>query len=117
MAVNRQDVERIVTAVPGFRVTWEKSLEEWEAEGSLLWYVAMSELAPYVVDNYANGTTEGFADLFVAIESFLDKPDTELENLIAVGLFEDIQNIASHRRFGAVPFRQWLGPRSHVVWD
>jgi len=34
-----------------------------------------------------------------------------------VGLFEDIQNIASHRDFGATPFRQLLGPRSLVVWD
>ena len=104
-------------AVPDFRVTWEKFLEEWEAAGPLPWYVATSELAHSIVDNYANGTTEEFADLFVTIESFLDSPNPELENLIAVGLFEDIQNIASHRTFGAAPFRPRLGPRRLVVWD
>jgi hypothetical protein len=116
MSVNRQDVERIVTAVPGFRITWEKFLEEWEAEGPLPWYIAMSELAHYIVDNYAKGTTAEFADFFATVESFLNNPDPELQGLIAVGLFEDIQNIASHRTFGAVPFRQWLGPRSLVAW-
>jgi hypothetical protein len=27
------------------------------------------------------------------------------------------QEEMSHRDFGAAPFRQWLGPRSLVVWD
>jgi hypothetical protein len=63
----------------------------------------MRELARYVVDNYSKGTTEEFADLFITVESFLDNPDPELENLIAVGLFEDIQNIASHRKRSGRP--------------
>jgi hypothetical protein len=36
---------------------------------------------------------------------------------IAIGLFEDIQNIASHREFGAEPFRKRLGARSLQIWD
>jgi hypothetical protein len=58
-----------------------------------------------------------FSNLFGTVEALLQTPDPELENLISVGFFEDIQNIASHRDFGATPFRQWLGSRSLVVWD
>jgi hypothetical protein len=117
MPVNREDVERIVAAVPSFRTTWERFIKESESEESPLWYVGMSELAHYVVDNYAQGTTTEFAALFATIEVLLHNHDPELEGLIAVGLFEDIQNIASHRDFGYAIFRPWLEERSLVVWD
>ena len=61
--------------------------------------------------------TVEFGNSFSTVEALLQNSDPEIENLIAVGLFEDIQNIASHRDFGAVPFRQLLGLRSLVVWD
>ena len=77
----------------------------------------MGELAHYIVESYGRGTTEELPNLFATVESLLRKSEPELENLIAVGLFEDIQNIASHRDFGANPFRQWLGPRSVIVWN
>jgi len=77
----------------------------------------MSELAHYVVESFAKGVTVEFPNLFSTVEALLQKSDPEIENLITVGLFEDIQNIASHRDFGAAPFRQFLGPRSLVLWD
>jgi hypothetical protein len=117
MPVNRQDVENIVATVPGFRKSFQTFLEQWEPEGPLPWYLAMSELAHYVVESYRRGIMDEFPDLFATIETLLCKSERELENLIVVGLFEDIQNVASHRDFGARPFRQWLGPRSSVVWD
>jgi hypothetical protein len=92
-------------------------LQEWEAEGPLPWYLAMCELAHYVVESYGRGITDEFPNLFATVESVLCKSQPELENLIAVGLFEDLQSFASHKDFGANPFRRWLGPRSIVVWD
>ena len=77
----------------------------------------MSELAHYIVESYTKGITVEFPNLFSTVEALLQNSDPEIENLIAVGLFEDIQNIASHRDFGAAPFRLLLGPRSLVVWD
>jgi NTP pyrophosphatase (non-canonical NTP hydrolase) len=117
MPVNREDIENLVGAVPGFRKSFQMFLQEWEPKGSLPWYLAMGELAHYVVESYGRGITEEFADLFATVESLLNKSEPELENLIAVGLFEDIQNVASHREFGAHPFRRWLGPRSLIVWN
>jgi hypothetical protein len=77
----------------------------------------MGELAHYVVEDYGRGFTKEFPDLFSTVEASLQNPHPEFENLITVGLFEDIQNIASHREFGADVFRQWLGTRSAVIWD
>jgi hypothetical protein len=117
MSVKREDVERIIASVPGFQAQWQVFLKEWEKETSPPWYLGMGELAHYLVENYAQRATAEFAELFVSVEALLHKPDPELENLITVGLLEDIQNVASHRDFGAAPFREWLGPRSLVVWD
>jgi hypothetical protein len=117
MPVTREDVERIIASVPGFRTHWEGFLKEWETETSLPYYVGMGELAHYVVEDYLRGFTKEFPDLFSTVEALLQNPHPEFENLITVGFFENIRNIASHRRFGAEVFRQWLGTRSAVIWD
>ncbi len=117
MPLSRQDVESIVATVPGFRNRFQEFLQEWEPKDSLPWYLAMSELAHYIVESYGGGITDEFPNLFATVETLLGKSEPELGNLIAVGLFEDIQNVASHRDFGARPFRQWLGPQSLVLWD
>ncbi len=113
----REDIETIVATVPGFQADWERFLKESAGEASPPWYMGMSELAHYVVESYARGTTAEFPALFATAERLLHDPDPELEGLISVGLFEDIQNIASHRDFGFAVFRPWLGERSELVWD
>jgi len=116
MPTKREQIEQLVAAVPKFRNRWDGVLREWEGE-DIPWYAGFSELAHYVVESYSQAMTDEFPSLFCTVEALLQNGDSDLENLIAVGLFEDIQNIASHRDFGAAPFRQWLGPRSMVVWD
>lgn len=117
MPAKREDVETLVAAVPGFRPSWEKFLGEYAGEDATPYYIAMSELAHYVVENYAKGTTAEFPNLFSTVESLFQKKDDDLESLLTVGLLEDIQNIASHRDFGFAVFRRRLGPRSLLVWD
>jgi hypothetical protein len=117
MPANREQVEQLVAAAPNFRSRWEQFLKDFEGDEALPFFVGISELAHYVVNSYAQGVTVEFPQLFRTIEDLLQNPEPELENLITVGLFEDIQNIASHRDFGAAPFRALLGARSLVVWD
>jgi hypothetical protein len=117
MAANREHIEQLVAAAPNFRSRWEYFLKESRDEEAPPWFVGIGELAHYVVESYAEGVTVEFPNLFSTVEALLQNPDPETENLIAVGLFEDIQNIASHRDFGPAPFRRLLGPRSLVVWD
>lgn len=115
--MNRGQLERIIAAVPNFRARWDSFLKEWEPDGEPPWYVGMSELAHYVVDCHSQNLTSELPSLFSTIEDILREPEADVENLIAVGLFEDIQNIASHREFGAAPFRERLGARSLQIWD
>jgi len=115
--VKQDELERIVAAFPGFRDTWDKFLLDSNAKASPLWYIGMAELAHYVVESYSKGRTSEFPDFFASVESVLQNADPELETLITIGLFEDIQNIGSHRECGSAVFRQWLGPRSLVIWD
>ena len=117
MPANREQIEQLVAAAPNFRNRWEGFLEKWEGEEVPPWFVGVGELAHYVVESYAQGVTVEFPNFFSTVEVLLQNPDPEIENLIAVGLFEDIQNIASHRDFGVAPFRRLLGPRSLVLWD
>ncbi len=77
----------------------------------------MGELAHYVVEAYEQGNTTQYQELFSAVEHVLQKGDREIQNLIWVGLLEDIQNIASHCSFGPDAFRSWLGPQSLIAWD
>jgi len=60
----------------------------------------MGKIAHYVVDEFEKGGQGQLIPFFSAVELILCNADSELQNLIWVGLFEDIQNIASHRSFG-----------------
>jgi hypothetical protein len=127
MLANREQIEHLVAAAPNFRTRWERFLKDSEDENVPPWFVGISELAHYLVESYAEGVTGELPRFFSTVETLLENADPETadpetadpetEDLIAVGLFEDIQNIASHRDFGPAPFRRLLGPRSLVVWD
>jgi hypothetical protein len=116
MSTSREALEAIIATIPAFRPRWQKFLEDWQGEETP-WYLAMGAIAHYVVDEYEMGNRGQLNGLFSAVELLLGDTDTELQNLIWVGLFEDIQNIASHRTFGADVFRAWLGPHSLIAWD
>lgn len=75
------------------------------------------ELAHYIVESYDQGNTAQYQKLFSAVELVLQNGDSEIQNLIWVGLLEDIQNIAGHRSFGPDVFPVWLGPQSLIAWD
>src|SRR5688572_2802562 len=111
-----EQINRILQAVPGFRPTWKAFIAAYQDEEFVPWYTAMSELAGYVVDSYAAGVTNELPELFRVVEELFHEGDSALQNVLAVGLFEDIQSIGSHRDFGYSVFRQWLGARSLVIW-
>jgi len=108
--------ETLIAADPDFQPRYQEFLSDWQGQ-EIPWYLAMGELAHYIVEAYEQGKTHQYQDLFSAIELVLPSADSGLQNLICVGLFEDTQNIASHRSFGASVFRSWLGPRSLIAWD
>jgi hypothetical protein len=116
MSGSREAFESIIATVPKFQPRYQKFLADWQGEPTP-WYVAMGELAHHIVEAYEVGNTAQYKELFSAVEVVLHSADRELQNLIWVGLFEHIQNIASHRSFGASVFRPLLGPQSLIAWD
>jgi hypothetical protein len=52
----------------------ELFLSEWKPASEPPWYVGMSELADYVVENYAQGVTTEFPNLFSTVEQLLQDP-------------------------------------------
>ncbi|MBQ4879949.1 hypothetical protein J8M21_22310 [Pseudoalteromonas luteoviolacea] len=79
-------------------------------------YNDINVVAHYLVEQYELGQTGDFEAIFDAVESVLVKAEDEIKTLIIVGLFEDIQNIASHKVFSYEPFEKWLGPISRKYW-
>ena len=116
MPSTREAIETIIRAVPGFRPRWEAFLIKWANEETP-WFLAMGDLASYVVESYERGDLAEFPDLFSAVETGFLSGDESLRELLAIGFFEDLQNVASHHTCGLSAFRRWLGERSLAVWD
>jgi hypothetical protein len=116
MPTSREGIETIIATIPGFRPRWQKFLENWQSEETPL-YLAMGEIAHYVVYEYEKSGHAQLVPFFSTVELVLGNADSELQDLICVGLFEDIQNIVSHRSFGQDVFRDLLGPQSLIEWN
>lgn len=116
ISANREAFETIVATVPDFQPQYQRFLAGWQGEDTP-WYLAMGELAHYIVECFEQGDTSRYQELFSAVERVLENGDREVQNLIWVGLLEDIQNIASHRSFGPDVFRTWLGSQSLIAWN
>jgi len=116
MSASREAFETIIATVPDFQPKYQSFLADWQGEATP-WYLAMGELAHYVVDAYEQDHTTQYSNLFPAVERVLQNGGEEVQNLIWVGLLEDIQNIASHRSFGPDVFIPWLGPQSLIAWN
>src|SRR4051794_4276516 len=67
MSTSREALEAIIATIPAFRPRWHKFLEDWQGEETP-WYLAMGEIAHYVVDEYENGNRGQFKSLFSAVE-------------------------------------------------
>ena len=76
----------------------------------------LGEFATFIVDAYERQDTEPIVAEFRTIHELLGEAHEEVRTAAAIGFLEDIQNIASHRPFGAAVFVQWLGPKSKGQW-
>ncbi len=108
---------RLVSEFPGFRPRWEKHLESWKGEpaGS---YNDIAEFAHFVAkDLYPNGNTADLQRAFDLMEQWLRDGPKNLQELIVIGFFEDVQNIALGQGIALDSFVPFLGPKSRDAWD
>jgi len=55
--------------------------------------------------------------LFDMMEDWLKNGSNGVQELVVVGFFEDLQNLASQQTFGKEAFVPFLGPESREEWD
>jgi hypothetical protein len=102
---------------PGFLDRWKKHVELWGGNfaGS---YNDMAEFVHFVVEDvYEKGELDEAERVFRLLEKHLVEADHETQNLIALGFFETLRNVASWRPGGSKRYEQFLGPESQKIWS
>jgi hypothetical protein len=109
-------VPAFLAACPGMLPAWAKHVEFWgqDERGA---YNDMTVIARYLVDCCERGQVGEFPAAFALLERCLAEGDDRAREAATIGIIEDIQNIASHRPFGAEAFTPWLQPLSRSAWD
>jgi len=78
--------------------------------------MSMTKLANHVVDLYAAGRTEDIRPAFELTEQLIEAASEQERHAAIVGFLETVQNVASHRSFGASALEPFLGPMSRLAW-
>jgi hypothetical protein len=104
-------------AFPDFCDRWKKHIALWGGNpaGS---YNDLAEFVHFVVEDvYEKGNLDETRRVFQLLEKFLVDADQETRNLIGLGFFETLQNVASWRPQGNKAYEQFFGPMSKKVWN
>jgi hypothetical protein len=110
-------ISDLVKLFPSFASRWEEHVAE-SGGGPAGPYVDMGEFVQSVVkDLYEKGALSEVRRVFEHMENFLTQNDNETKNLIALGFFETLQCIASHRPYGNRAFEPFLDPISRKFWE
>ncbi len=103
-------------AFPAFSERWRKHVEDWRGEpaGS---YSDMAEFVDFVVkDLYNEGKLDDVRNVFEFLERQLAGSGQETRDVIGLGFFETLRNVASWRPYGFRAFERFLGPASERIW-
>jgi hypothetical protein len=104
-------------AFPDFGDRWKKHITLWGGNpaGS---HNDMAEFVHFVVEDvYEKGNLDETRRAFQLLEKLLVEADQETRNLIGLGFFETLQNVASWRPRGNKVYEQFFGPTSKRVWS
>lgn len=106
----------LLKSFPSFWERWKKHVANWggESAGS---YNDMEQFVHFVADDlYGRGDRAELRRFFDILEEILVQADEETRNLIALGFFERLQNVAAPPRRGRI-FEEFLGPKSKEMWN
>lgn len=116
MSQSAECLDTIFGQAPGF-VSRRKAMLEGYGPEEPGPYIYLGEFASYLVELYVAGDTACFTAVFTTVERLAERQDSEILSLLAVGLFEDIQNICSNNGINHHVFLTWLGPKSRELWE
>ena len=94
---------------------WKDHIEFW-GDDEAGFYNDAAVCAHYVVDQHKKNRVSDFPCIFNAVENIINIGTEEARGVIIVGFLEAIQNIASHKDYGATVFEKWLGITSRQAW-
>ena len=114
-ASNSDLIPSFLEACPEFAASWQEHLAYWAPDRAGV-YNDLGELAHFAVVSYKQGSTDVVARILARAEQLLTLNDEKTNGLIAVGLLETIQTVASHHAFGGSAFVRFLGPISQKAW-
>jgi hypothetical protein len=104
-------------AFPDFGERWKKHVASWGGNpaGS---YNDMGEFVHFVIEDlHEKGKLDETHRVFQLVEKLLVESDQKTRDLIGLGFFETLQNVASHRPHGNKVYEQYFGPMSKKVWS
>lgn len=108
-------INDFLRACPGYDAILRQAVEQNEGVPPPLSDI-MTALAYFIVDSYESGQADNLLGVFDWIEQCVERGDDEVQEAIKFWLLEPLQNIASHRQFGADVFLKWVKPRTRVAW-
>ena len=106
----------LLAADPNFTDSWQSFLEEWEEEAEKPLYLALGELARYLIQQLECGETTYFDAIFGVVELWHIHGDLYVRQAASVGLLEGLQNSNLHRTTQPSDFKPWLRPESMRWW-
>jgi hypothetical protein len=110
-------ISALCKAFPDFSDRWKKHIALWGGNpaGS---YNDMAEFVHFAVEDvFEKGNLDETRRIFQLLEKLLEKADQETRNLIGLGFFETLQNVASWRANGNKAYEQFFGPISKQIWS
>lgn len=105
----------LLQACPDARPALEDHRREWPDDD--MPYLGTAVFAHHLLDSFRAGRFEILSSAFAVIERLLTDGNPQVRKLMTIGLFEDLQNIASWESFGNRVFRAYLGPASLAAWE
>src|SRR6185312_11603967 len=73
-------------------------------------------VARQLIQDFQNGKTESFDQIFALIEDRIIYGDDELREKMIVELLENLKNLSAWEDVDSAVFEPWLGAESHVAW-
>lgn len=113
----------MLNACPSFQEHWQQFLTEWVdnpipheggGDGSLPYYLALSDLADHLIVKLETNDTKEFAAVFEVVEDWIVRGSHYVSEAAVVGLLEDLTNERRYFKRQVSDFVPWMGPTTRT---
>jgi len=117
MIAKSEVMNLLVESCPSYKNRWIEYCKLNYSKGDeQLLYIDLGDFAYHVFDLYMNKESDELQQVFDVIEQLLIYGDEYVVEAVAIGLLEDIQNIALSHNTNLEVFVQYLKPKTLNWW-